>query len=67
MEKHLRTVKIILLQIVKGLEEIHNLGYAYRDLKPSNVVIDHNGKVLLCDFALIGPIGAVDSSICGTL
>lgn len=66
-QKHIQTVKIILFQIVKGLEEIHNLGYAYRDLKPSNVVINHQGKVLLCDFALICPLGVVDSSICGTL
>lgn len=51
---------------MKGLEEIHNLGYVYRDLKPDNILITHDGKVKLCDFGLVAPIGVIDSSLCGT-
>lgn len=63
---HLENVKNILWQVIKGLEEVHNLGYAFIDLKPSNVLISHNGTIKLCDFGLVIPLGVIDTSICGT-
>jgi serine/threonine protein kinase len=48
------------------MEEAHNLGFALRDIKPDNILINHEGQVLLCDFGLVAPFGDIDSSICGT-
>lgn len=48
------------------MEEAHNLGYALRDIKPSNILVNHAGKVLLCDFGLVAPFGEIDPSTCGT-
>lgn len=59
-------VKNILWQVVKGLEEVHNLGFVYRDLKPTNILVSHDGKAKLCDFGLVAPLDIIDASICGT-
>ncbi len=37
-------------QITKGLNTLHQLGFAHRDMKGDNVLIDRNGNALLCDF-----------------
>jgi serine/threonine protein kinase len=58
--ERLKTVKNILWQVIYGLEEIHNMGYAYRDLKPDNIVINHEGHILLTDFGLVAPLGVID-------
>ena len=42
------------------------MGYVYQDLKPCNLVITHNGNIKLCDYGLIGKIGTIDESLCGT-
>lgn len=63
---HLQLIKNIIWQVARGIEEVHNLGYAYIDLKPSNVLIAHNGSIKLCDFGLVIPLGSIDCSICGT-
>jgi serine/threonine protein kinase len=64
--QHISAVKNIIYQVVQGLEEIHKLGYVYRDLKPANILINHSGKIKLCDFGLVAPLGVIDSSVCGT-
>ena len=64
--ENLKSVKKVLWQVVLGLEEIHGLGYVHRDIKPDNIVITHQGIVKLCDFQLVGRIGNIDSSFCGT-
>ena len=47
-----RKLNEILLQVVAGLKELHNLGYVHRDLKPENIVINIKPpmKVVLIDF-----------------
>ena len=43
-------VKFYAAQIAIALQDLHDLGFAYRDLKPENVLIDEDGYIKLCDF-----------------
>ena len=63
---HLKTVKSILWNVLQGIEQIHQLGYIHRDIKPDNILITHSGQIKICDFQLVGEIGTLDDSICGT-
>ena len=42
----------IALQLVDGLEAIHDQAIVHRDLKTSNVMIDRRGTALLMDFGI---------------
>ena len=42
----------IALQLVDGLEAIHDQGIVHRDFKTSNVMIDRHGTALLMDFGI---------------
>lgn len=35
--------------LILSIEFLHNLGVIYRDLKPENSVVGHDGKVFLID------------------
>jgi serine/threonine protein kinase len=52
-------VKGIMHQLLQGLQAMHMLALAHRDLKPDNVLIDGHGVVRICDF------GASCHSYCG--
>ena len=36
--------------VVAGLHDLHNLGFAHRDVKPDNVLIARSGHIKLVDF-----------------
>lgn len=42
-----------LLQLIEGVSCLHSLGKVHRDLKPDNVLVDRDGRVVILDFGLI--------------
>jgi eukaryotic-like serine/threonine-protein kinase len=48
---HAQSVDII-CQVCRGLEAAHAANVIHRDLKPQNIMIDQQGKVLVMDFGL---------------
>lgn len=43
-------VRNIIVQGCKGLHYLHSLNLIHANLKPSNILINYNGIVKLCDF-----------------
>ena len=43
-------MKLIGLQLFKGLSFLHSKNIAHRDLKPENVLLDSKGVIKICDF-----------------
>ncbi|KAF7592517.1 serine/threonine protein kinase psk1 [Aspergillus hancockii] len=55
-----------LAEMVLALEHLHqNVGVIYRDLKPENCLLDHEGHLLLTDFGL-SKISADDDDRCNS-
>lgn len=48
--------RFYLAELILALEALHDLGYAHRDVKPGNVLIDSRGHVRLADFGACAPI-----------
>ncbi|KAK7404505.1 hypothetical protein VNO78_05450 [Psophocarpus tetragonolobus] len=45
-------IRFYVAEILCALDHLHSMGIAYRDLKPENVLVQHNGHVTLTDFDL---------------
>ena len=43
----------LLAQAAEGIDAIHAAGLAHGDIKPSNVLVDENGRVKIADFGLV--------------
>jgi len=44
--------KFYVAQLVESCQYIHQLGYLHRDIKPDNILFDHNGNICVTDFNL---------------
>jgi serine/threonine protein kinase/outer membrane protein assembly factor BamB len=51
----------IAMQILDGLEALHEAGIVHRDLKPENILLTSSGTVKLTDFGHARPIGTTPS------
>jgi len=45
-------IKIIIYNLVCGLNFIHSANLMHRDIKPQNILINTNCQVIICDFGL---------------
>ncbi|MHC5080471.1 MAG: protein kinase domain-containing protein, partial [Planctomycetota bacterium] len=57
----------ILRDMLEGLDAIHGEGKAHGNLKPSNVLVDTEGRAYLTDFGEEGDPGGGDSLLSGVL
>ena len=55
------------MEILLGLEHLHDLGLVYRDLKPENVLINFSGHCKISDLGLAVKVGKGVKGCAGTL
>lgn len=64
-------VRVYIAEVVLALEQLHQLGIIYRDIKLENILLDGDGHIVLSDFGLSKILTAENEyrahSFCGTL
>ena len=51
---------VLLRQAAEGLAQLHRRGLVHRDVKPDNLLLRDTGELVLADFGLVTPAGALD-------
>lgn len=64
---HLDRLRLTLSQLAEGLHALHRANKVHRDVKPENVLVTEDGRVVILDFGLVGERRDIDSAIVGTI
>ena len=62
-------LKSYCFQLISAIAFLHDNGWAHRDLKPDNILIDSSGRIKLADFGQCGEINRKNpmmNTLCGT-
>ncbi|EQC42332.1 CAMK/CAMKL/NUAK protein kinase [Saprolegnia diclina VS20] len=52
-------------QVVAGLHQLHQCGFAHRDISLENILLDEHGDCKLCDFGLAVPAHETSDAVVG--